>query len=137
MKSIKYLAAFAMLSKECFGEQLFDSKQTIKFNQVSEGQALSYQEESALTVNHPKVQFKHMGQYDLSDAVDDTFIDHMTQGDIDSYYLYKGFIEESIKLSENRTELEKDEELNVAPLESLFKGVQNLISRPVHRVMMI
>ena len=61
----------------------------------------------------------------------------MTQGDVDSYYLYKGFIEESIRLSENKTNLENDQNMKVESIERKFKGVQNLISRPVHRVMMI
>lgn len=61
----------------------------------------------------------------------------MGQGDIDSFYLFKGFVEESIKLDENRTELENDPAMKLDHLQTHFKGVHTMITIPIQRVMMI
>ena len=41
-----------------------------------------------------------MGFYDLDGAMGDSERDHMTQGDIDSYYFFKGFVEQSVSLDD-------------------------------------
>lgn len=84
------------------------------------------------------MQFKNThGFYDLERAKDVNELDHLMQSDIDSYWLYKGFYEESIRLDANRTELEKDKELQFTDDYSTFKGVRNLIAKPMHRVMKV
>lgn len=111
MKAIKYCAA-ALLMQGAQGEQSFRPV----VQSIGEG---------------------HMSYFDLQDALHEHDADHMSQGDLDSYYLFKGFIEEAIKLDKNAAELEKDPAMSLDNFKTHFKGTHNLITAPVHRVMQI
>lgn len=79
-----------------------------------------------------------MGYYDLNDAIEDSVIAHMSQGDIDSYYLYKGFIEQAIEQSEDAEDLKLLPDMKFDDsFEGNFVRTSHLIAIPVHRVMLI
>merc|ERR1712091_731370 len=87
---------------------------------------------------HPVVGWKSReDMYDLDDAMHDSGVDHMSQGDLDSYYLFKGFLEESIRLDENKDALLNNPDFDFKKMEPKFRATHNLITAPIRRIMMI
>lgn len=130
-------AAFALLIQQCLSHQLFA---TDSFSQVDADASLPLLEAKR---SHPVVQYKYknydeMAHYDLNDAVEDTDISHMTQADKDSFFLYKGFIDQAIKLAEDKIELLNDADMQFENRwEKNFKGTGHLIAWPIRRIMKI
>ena len=86
--------------------------------------------------SHPIVKITNKDIFDLDQAESKADLEHMSQGDLDSFFFYKGFIQQSVKLSDDKTELLKNENFNnIDKFEGNFKGVHNTIAHPIHRIM--
>ena len=141
MKSIKYFSILAISVYHCQAQQLPGKGHNFQYNgqyfkpvPSSENDTFPLEEDEK---NEPLSHHGQLGDLDLGDAEDFTLLHHMGQGDLDSYWLFKGFVDEAIALDENRTELEKDEEMKLDHLETHFKGVHTMISMPIDRIMQI
>ena len=131
MNSIKYLTASLFLQQS---QANLNTEQL--FAQIESDQSLSFDDAKA-PASHPIVQFRNMFGQTFDEAKDIIDFGTLDREELDSFNLFKGFIDESVSLDPRKKELEKDANYHMDELATHFKGLQNLIYRPVERVFWI